>query len=87
MPCEEPEYAFGISGAQQDGHYCEHGRTGRIPSHQHQKPSRTWDFPDSFSPHLRFILFKGGERNQGWGRKGLLHIWDYPALPGQWAVR
>lgn len=86
MPHEEPEYAFGISEAQQDGHFCELGKTGRIPSHQYQKPSHIWNFPGSFSPHLWFVLFKGGERSQGWGRRGLLHIWDYPALPWQCPV-
>lgn len=51
-----------------------------------QMPSHIWDFPGSFPPHLRFVLFKDGERNQSWGRRGLLHIWDYPALPWQCPV-
>lgn len=74
MPCEEPECAFGISGAQQDGHCCERGRTDRIPSHQYQNPPRIWDFPGSFSPHLWFVLFKGGERNQAAGEGPAPHL-------------
>lgn len=88
MPHEGPDYAFGISGAQQDGHYCELGRTGRIPPHQYQKPPHIWDFPGSSpSLHLWFVLFKGRKRNQGWRRRGLLQIWDYPALLRQCLVR
>lgn len=79
MPHLDPEYAFWISGVKWDGYYYELGRIGRRPPHQYQKSPRIWGFPGS-SPSPRLQIVQGWEEERGLGRRGLAHVWDYPAL-------